>query len=299
MNELISVIVPCFNVEKYLSNCLDTIINQTYKNLEILVINDGSKDNTQKIIDEYVLKDNRIKAFYQENQGLSAARNKGLDNASGEYYVFVDSDDDILPTMIEELYELLIKNDADIAVCDFYQVKSQDLEVPISQDEDEETLCVSGDSRFEIIFSNYLVTVVQWNKLFKKKIFDDIRFPVGMFHEDEFVIHREIFNAEKVVYTNRRLYRYHIRQQSITKSKDSIRMYHASLGFCDRIDFFNEKKLYKCAAYVLRSFEQYLKCCRIADTGYKNFDYYLPICLNMLLEKIEKYEENKRDNKVD
>ena len=292
MSELISVIVPCFNVEKYLGNCLDTIINQTYRNLEILVINDGSTDNTQKIIDEYVLKDNRIRAFYQENAGLSAARNKGLDNAKGQYYVFVDSDDDILPTMIEELYTILIDNEADISICDYYRIESEDSSFSDMQNETETINCVSDNSKYKYIYVYCVVTVVQWNKLFKKEIFDDIRFPVGMVHEDEFVIHRELYNADRIVYTDRKLYRYHVREQSITSVKDSIRMYHASLGICDRIDFFIEKKLYKYAFHTLKYLEVYITRCRTTDVGFDNFDYYLSKCLNLLVTKIDEFNEN-------
>ena len=117
MNELISVIVPIYNVEKYLERCLDSIIKQTYKNLDIILVDDGSIDNSTKICDEYVKKDSRIKVIHKENGGLSDARNVGIDNSDGKYICFIDSDDYIELDMIENLYDGIVKNNANICCC--------------------------------------------------------------------------------------------------------------------------------------------------------------------------------------
>ena len=126
MNELISIIIPIYNVEKYLHCCINSVIRQTYKNLEIILIDDGSPDNCGKICDEYAKKDNRIKVIHKENGGLSSARNAGLDIAKGEYISFVDSDDYVAENFIEKLYKLCKENDADIAECDFYRIKANE-----------------------------------------------------------------------------------------------------------------------------------------------------------------------------
>ena len=117
---LISVVVPVYNVEQYLKKCLDSIIKQKYNNLEIIIVNDGSTDNSQKICQEYVKKDKRIKLITQKNQGLSAARNTGIDNAHGKYISFVDSDDYLDLEFINELYNTIIENKSDISACDFW-----------------------------------------------------------------------------------------------------------------------------------------------------------------------------------
>lgn len=114
---LISVIIPVYNVEKYLHRCLDSVIEQTYKNLEVILIDDGSTDHSGEICDDYAAKDVRIHVIHQENQGVSAARNKGLDTAKGEYIAFVDSDDYILPEMYAKMLECIIENNVDFCVC--------------------------------------------------------------------------------------------------------------------------------------------------------------------------------------
>ena len=116
---LISVIVPVYNVENYLPRCLDSIINQTYTNLEILLVDDGATDNSGKLCDEYAQKDNRIRVFHKENGGVSSARNMGLDNATGEYIAFVDSDDYIDKCMYEIMLNSSVQNNADIVVCGY------------------------------------------------------------------------------------------------------------------------------------------------------------------------------------
>lgn len=121
MNDLISIIVPVYNVEKYLNKCIDSIINQTYKNIEIILVDDGSTDNSGKICDEYLLRDSRIKVIHKNNGGLSSARNEGINISSGEYIGFVDSDDWVEPNMYEEMYKKILYSNADIVDCGYWK----------------------------------------------------------------------------------------------------------------------------------------------------------------------------------
>ena len=265
--EKVSVIVPVYNMEKYLNDSLDSLINQTYRNLEILIIDDGSTDNSLKICNEYALKDERIKIIHQENQGLSGARNTGLDNASGDYYAFLDSDDVLIDTMIEELYNLLIKYDADISMCSVIK-KIQSEEFCFRQVEKENITVYEGREKSELINLYNLNSAIQCNKLFKKEILKDIRFPLGKYHEDEFVIHRELYNANRIVETNRMLYIYLRHKDSITSNKTAKNEYDICLAYLDRIRFAEEKKL----EYMKTAALAYLN--RHVDTNIKNYTYF-------------------------
>ena len=270
MKEKISVIVPIYNSEKYLNGCLDSILNSTYKNLEILLINDGSTDSSLDICKEYEKSDSRIRIISQENRGLSAARNTGIDNASSNYYVFIDSDDEIMPTMIEELYDLLIKKNADIAMCNFYYHRLSE-QVKIRR-----TKTFSGNSKFQLLEQNYLlITTVQWNKIFRKEIFDDLRYPEGLYHEDEYIIHHELDKAKKIAFTNRKLYHYFNRESSITNRKDLKRNYDVVLAYVDKINFFRKKEMYHYSMIFMRylAYQQQLAN-RNGDAP--NSDIYLP-----------------------
>lgn len=180
-NKLISVIVPVYKVEKYLNRCIDSIIKQTYHNLEIILVDDGSPDNSGKICDEYAKKDKRIKVIHKQNGGLSDARNCALDIATGDYIGFVDSDDYIKEDMFETLYNLCEEKEADISIISFYEM----IEDRIIEVRDSGELQILD--KIEAIKELLLDTKIQsyaWNKLFKKELFTNIRFPTGKNFED-------------------------------------------------------------------------------------------------------------------
>ncbi len=215
MEPLISIIVPVYNVEKYLERCILSIINQSYSNIEIIIVNDGSTDGSEDIINKYKKEDSRIKSIYQENGGLSSARNTGIDCCNGEYIMFVDSDDYIHANMTKTLYTNMIENDADISVCDFYWDYDDKI---IQETNTNECHFYTGD---EVIFQlrdNNLITVVAWNKLYKKELWDDLRYPNGRIHEDEYVIHKLLEKCKGIVYTNDKLYYYIKRGESISST---------------------------------------------------------------------------------
>ena len=223
MTEKITVIVPVYNVENYLEKCLDSLINQTYKNLEIIVINDGSTDNSGEICQEYAQKDNRIVYIEKENGGLSDARNVGLDKMTGSYVTFIDSDDWIEQDYIETLYKKIVEYQADISVGNYY-----------SYNEDEETYYfhIYGDSYYEKVYDNISIfenlyesqemksfaLISAWGKLYKAKLFDYLRFDKGKLGEDGYFNQKMYLSVNKVVYLNKGLYAYRQRSGSITNT---------------------------------------------------------------------------------
>lgn len=214
MNNVISVIIPIYNVEKYIDNCIVSIVNQTYTNLEIILVDDGSPDNCPEICDNWASRDNRIKVIHKENGGLSDARNAGLAVATGDFIAFVDSDDWIDTQMYQVLYNSIINTNSDIASCGAKRVwldgrASCEL-INITND----YVLENEDIMKALITSNGLLQVV-WNKLYRKKIIEDIKFPVGLIHEDEFWSWRAIARAGRVVVIKESFYNYLQRDDSI------------------------------------------------------------------------------------
>lgn len=219
MEPLISVIVPIYNVEKYLNKCVDSIISQTYKNLEIILVDDGSPDNCPKMCDEYVQKDNRIKVIHKKNGGLSDARNAGIDAANGEYIAFVDSDDYIEVNMYEKLYNVIKEYDANIAVCSRYIVSEKGERYSyISHDAD--VLNMDAREALKRIFSFKDFDMSACDKLYDIKLFENIRYPYDKLNEDYYVTPQLFHRSKKIVYIPVPLYNYLQRNGSITKSKE-------------------------------------------------------------------------------
>lgn len=215
MNDLISIIIPCYNVEQYIRHCLDTVINQTYKNLEIICVNDGSTDNTLKVLKEYEAKDERIIVITQENMGLSGARNTGLKVFKGKYVAFIDSDDYIALEYIEHLYKAIKDNHADMSCCNVIHV-----------DEAGNIIEVEKRKAFAVFESNYEcyrahakgkgITVAAWCKLMTAELVKDFEYPVGKLYEDTASIQYLLKNCNRAVVIDELLYYYVIRKSSIT-----------------------------------------------------------------------------------
>ena len=223
VDDKITVIVPVYNVENYLRKCLDSIMAQTYKNIEIIVINDGSTDASGQICQEYTQIDNRIVYIEKENGGLSEARNVGLDKMTGSYVTFIDSDDWAELDYVEILYKKIIEYQADISVGNYY-----------SYNEDEETYYfhIYGDSYYEKVYDNISIfenlyesqemksfaLISAWGKLYKAKLFDYLRFEKGKLGEDGYFNQKMYLSVNKVVYLNKGLYAYRQRSGSITNT---------------------------------------------------------------------------------
>ena len=246
MKELITVVVPVYKVEEYIYKCVDSIINQTYKNLEIILVDDGSPDNCPKICDDYSKKDKRIKVIHKENGGLSDARNFGIENSKGKYICFVDSDDFIHEKYVEILYNNLKNNNADISMCHHYQF------INYNETNDylpeEETSIYTGLEILNRLYEDYLNNIVAWNKLYKKELFNNIKYPKGKKLEDAYIIHKLYNNSKKVVITNLELYYYIQRENSIMSSLNTNVLTEQDL-LIDRIEYLEKNKLVGEAIY--------------------------------------------------
>lgn len=212
----ISVIVPVYNVENYLEKCLNSLVNQTLQEIEILVINDGSKDNSQRIIDEFQEKfPEKIKAFSKENGGLSDARNFGIDRAIGEFLAFVDSDDYVSENMMEEMYNLAIKNQAELVICNLQKVdENGDVTQKLTQIPNLPEK-IDLEKNFSV-FSD--ISYFACNKIFKKELFEEKRFQKGMHFEDIELIPQILLQCKTLAKTDAFHYQYLERSNSISKS---------------------------------------------------------------------------------
>lgn len=223
MNEKISIIVPIYKVEPYIRECIESICDQTYKNLEILLVDDGSPDECGRICDEYAARDNRIKVFHIQNSGQSHARNVGLEAATGSYIGFVDGDDKANPEMYEKLLNLASEQDSEIVECNFKGRKEK------TPDEIPEGTVISMTGREALIrqldertASRYPSTSV-WSKLFKREVIGNMHFPDGRIHEEYAFLSGALLNAQNYTYLNECLYERTLRSDSTTAEQFSAR----------------------------------------------------------------------------
>lgn len=241
----ISIVVPVYNVEKYLSKCILSILNQSFTDFELILIDDGSKDNSGRICDEYRGRDSRIKVIHQENLGLSSARNVGLETSEGKYVTFIDSDDFIHPNMLEVLYNNMLENEADISICD-YNLVYEGKEIYKELGDNNIRLYNNIEGVRKIVEKSEASMITAWSKLYKRSLFYDIRYPVGKYHEDEFVTYKLLYKSTKIVTTSAKLYYYLQRSNSITGSAFSIKRLEKLEALEEAIMFFknqNNKEL--------------------------------------------------------
>ena len=215
---LLSVIVPVYKVEKYLNRCLDSIIKQTYKNLEINLVDDGSPDNSGLICDEYALKDKRVKVIHQKNKGISGARNTGIKFATGDYITFVDSDDWIKLEMYSFLMDKLVEFDLDIIKTAILETDAIAIKHKINFKNVEVNKVLEGDVLFLQYFKNFCCKPV-WNGIYKKHIVKDIKFPEGYTFEDNYASGMYLYRSKKGMFINEYFYNYYINSQGISKNK--------------------------------------------------------------------------------
>lgn len=239
---LVSVIIPCYNVSDFVEKCIQSVLVQSYDNLEIIIVNDGSTDDTGEKIKTF-LYDERIRYIVQENKGLSGARNTGLDIMKGDYVCFIDSDDFIHKDYVKILYKNLIKTDADISICNVVWYYHNN---PINIEElpNENHFEVKPSNEYmRLINYNYLY-ITAWNKLYKAFIFDDIRYPLGKIHEDEFIAHELYYKVKKVVVTDRVLYAYVQRESSIVNTNYNEEKFLCVMeAYENRYKFYLDKKI--------------------------------------------------------
>ena len=237
MRDLISVIIPVYKVEKYLCRCVDSVLEQTYTNMEIILVDDGSPDNCPVMCDEYARQDSRVKVIHQENAGLSGARNAGIDMAQGQWLAFVDSDDYLAADFLERLYQACVDTGSSLSVCRWEYVRGE----TIPEHGTGETRVYTGRE----MLANFYVPdgayfVVAWNKLYRKELFEDIRYPLGRIHEDEATTYRIYDKVKKAAYVDRSLYGYFVTPVSITRGFNPKRMDWVT-AVAERLDFFEQK----------------------------------------------------------
>ena len=206
MNELISIVVPVYNGEKYLTKCLDSLKKQSYKSLEIIIVNDGSVDNSELICKKYCENDSRFKYIFQKNSGVSSARNNGIKNANGLYIGFVDSDDWIEHDMYESLYELIKDTNADIAVNSIIFYNEGGI---VNFQDDNETITYSSCDAIKEMYKGTKFAGQLWNKLYKKNLFDDYKIPEDIFIYEDMVTVCKLFEKSKLIaYQGKHKYHY-------------------------------------------------------------------------------------------
>lgn len=240
--EKVSVIVPVFNVEKYLSRCVDSLLSQSYENIEIVLINDGSSDKSGIICDEYAARDERIKVLHQEYNGVADARNKGVALASGDYIVFLDGDDEADRVYVEKLYTTLKENDLDIAQCCLLRMRNGE---PINKLPVKEGVRIFNGMEMQMKTFNrdrYFCNVV-CGKIFKKSLFEGLSFPYGRINEDESMIYLLTFRSARVGIIDDYLYYYHYNGDSITEKKYNVHRLDAFYMLREKFDFYREKGL--------------------------------------------------------
>lgn len=233
----ISVIVPIYKVEIYLCQCVESILNQTFRDFELILVDDGSPDGSPEICDKYAEMDSRVRVIHKQNGGLSSARNTGLDCAKGEFIAFVDSDDWVHPEYLECLYDAVQKENTDMAICGVEKFWDENPRV-------EQFPLIAGRVSREKAIS--LMTMVAWiiacNKLYRRKLWDNLRFPEGYIHEDEAVIHRVIGRCDTIMAITEQLYFYRQTNNSIMRSEFNIRRTDYLSALADRIVFSDQMK---------------------------------------------------------
>lgn len=239
MNPLISVIIPVYNVEAYLTECVESVLAQTYEQFEIILVDDGSPDNCPAMCDGFAARDSRIRVIHKENGGLSSARNAGIDAARGDYLAFIDSDDLWTPLFLERLYRAVSETGADFAVCLFRRFRGNP---PEELPESVQTVTLTQREAFECLFGlRNENMVVATNKLYHAETFRNIRYPVGQIHEDEAVIHELIGNAKTVAWVDERHYLYRQAPNSITTAAFDLRRLDEMYAKERRIAYFDDR----------------------------------------------------------
>lgn len=243
--ELISVVVPIYKVEKFLPTCVESIIGQSYRNLELILVDDGSPDSCPSICEKYKQVDSRIKVIHKKNGGLSDARNAGLKIAEGKWITFIDSDDYVGVDFLKELYTVAVLNEADISICDYSTVLD-------NNGQETRSSSVLGLSNVECLESIYHPKIhgmefVAWGKLYKTILFkkNNIEYPVGKIHEDIFTTYKLIYAASKVIFSNYIGYFYRIRKDSIMTSRFNLKRLAVLDAREEACDFFWKKGEWK------------------------------------------------------
>lgn len=236
----LSIIVPVYKVEAYLKACIDSILAQTFRDFELLLVDDGSPDGCPALCDQAAEKDPRVRVIHQKNGGLSAARNAGLDIARGQWIGFVDSDDYIAPEMYEQLYRRVQQDHTKLALCEYQLVTEAGTPMPSRSAITEDTVLSREEAMARIDGGHFIVA---WNRLYHRSLFDELRFPVGKVHEDEYIVHQVYWQCERISVIAQPLYFYVQRAGSIMKEPTVQKQIDQAEGIFSRAEFEWEKGL--------------------------------------------------------
>ena len=289
INSKLSVIIPVYNSENYLVKCLNSIVNQTLNEIEIIIVNDGSTDNSQLIIDEFKSNDSRIISIEQLNGGLGAARNKGIESASGEYIAFVDSDDYVDLSMFEKMYELAIRHQADIIFCDLVKVDDDGNEFRILTQSPQLSEKIVLEEDFTIFGE---MSCFACNKIFKKSLFDKHRFINRMHFEDIELIPKLVLDSKIISKINEPFYKYFERTNSITRTHtekgldifiaiENVTNYFKESSYCNEL---NELKRFQ----IIQGYYSYLAYLAFVDNKYLKKEMIIELIKFLNINNISK-----------
>ena len=288
----VSVIVPVYNTEKYLDKCLNSLVNQTLKDIEIIVVNDGTKDNSQKIIDKFKKKYSNIKSYIKENGGLSSARNYGIEKSTGDYIAFLDSDDYVQLDMYEKLYLKAIESDFDVTVCDIKYIY-EDKEVLVDSK-------LSNDIKTKKDIKKAMVNIYPavWNKLYKRSLFENkVMFKQGIWYEDVEFLYRLFPYINSIGVVKENLINYVQRDGAITKTFndkvfDYISNWNGILDFYKENNFYNEYKLEIEYCYVRYLYATFIN----VASNFENKESYkkaISLAIENVKNNFPSYKKNK------
>jgi glycosyltransferase involved in cell wall biosynthesis len=233
---LISVIIPVYNAEKYLARCVESVLGQTHREIELILVDDGSRDGSGAICDEFAARDARVRVIHKRNAGVSAARNDALSVARGEFIAFCDNDDFYAPAMLERLLRMCVENDCDIAQCGILKGTAESIPTPAPQPVE----VLTGHEMLENFYTRASIYV--WDKLYRREVWNDVRFPVGSYtDEDQLVAHHLLGAARRIASTPEVLYYHYIHPESVMNRGFDVRW--ATGAMDDRLDFARRESL--------------------------------------------------------
>ena len=238
-SERISVIIPVYNTENWLRECVESVLSQTYQNLEILLIDDGSTDSSSILCDSYAQTYEQVKVYHQINQGLSAARNTGLDMATGSYIFFLDSDDFLETDALEIMYRTLMEQNADLVIGAYRRIRATGEELSIEGFPSSSQTTAISEKDFWQLSTRNTVAIVAWSKLYPRHLWDTLRFPIGKIHEDNAVLHYITEQCQNIVYLNQVIINYRSTPNSIINQP-------FRLSNLDKSDVLTDQILYLC-----------------------------------------------------
>ena len=288
----VSIILPVYNSEKYLEKCLNSVIKQTYSNFELIVVNDGSTDNSQQIIDEFVTKDDRIKKIIIKNHGQSYARNYALKYITGNFITFIDSDDYYSKDFLKIMLNNIIKYKADVSVCNFYKVNNDKKNIFYKK---ENEIIEFDKDILDVLFQQKYFQTHMWNKLYKAELFENIRFPEDKIYEKLYVNFKIIKKSKKIVFDSAPLYNYVYNPESSLNQKFSIKKMDF-LYVCSEIE--KELKNEGLRTTEICQLRRYLYICTCNLLAHQNVDEYKTkfnnmrkfICKNLGKIMLDKYK---------